>query len=272
MIFERLNKKYPSKTVFITGAASGLGECFARLFAQNNWTLHLSDIEIDKLSLLVDSLNIGKEKIFTHTLDVCNINQFKETVDQIYQSGTIDVLINNAGIAGGDLIEKHDPELWYKMIEVNLFGVFNGTRCVLPYMKNKNCGLIINIGSAAGFMNIPGASAYNASKAAVFSLSETLKYEMLETEIKISVVTPTFFKTNLIEKAQGNKASLKFVENQMKHSTTTSMKVAEYIISQAEKEKFHIIFPFDAKRNFFIKKWFPFYIDKLYLKLLKKIK
>lgn len=269
MNFGDLNNRLPKKRAFITGAASGLGASFSKLLSTNGWTLHLADIQYDELHKLKEELP-EKDLVHLYELDITDKETFAKTGQLVsQQTDGIDLVINNAGIGDGELIENYQLEAWERMININLMGTYYGVHYFLPALS-KEGGLIINIGSAAGFMNAPGMSAYNASKAAVYSFSETLYHELKSKNIHVSVVTPSFFKTNIMSNATGSQRFVDFAEKQMKYSKTNADEMAAVILSQAAAGKFQILFPKEARRNYFIKKWFPGLIEKEFQKLVKK--
>lgn len=270
MSLEKLNIKYPNKHAFITGAGSGLGAAFAKLLASNGWTLYLSDIQMASLEELKSSLD-GAKSIYTYELDVSNALNYERVMDQLKKdTNHMDVVINNAGIGDGEFFQHYKMDQWERMIRINLMGVYYGCHHFVPKMIEQSSGLIINIGSAAGFMNAPGMSAYNASKAAVYSLSETLYHELKPKGIHVSVVTPTFFKTNIMSQASGSQQFMNFAEKQMKYSTTNAEEMANVVLMQSIKGKFHIVHPKEARRAYFFKKWFPKLINKQFDKMMEK--
>ncbi|WP_299676208.1 SDR family oxidoreductase [uncultured Tenacibaculum sp.] len=270
MNLKKLNALYPNKTAFVTGAGSGLGAAFAKLLAKNNWTLHLSDINEKALESVIQNLNTN-EKVFQYSLDVSDKNQFENVVHKVYEnSETVDLVINNAGIGDGLLFKDYPIEKWEKMIEVNLMGTYYGCHFFVPRLLKQKKGVLLNVGSSAGFMNAPGMSAYSVSKAAVFSLSESLYHELKLNNIHVSVLTPTFFKTNIMENAS-SKMFKGFAEKQMKHSTTNADEVAAIALEKASEGKFQIIYPKDAKTKFFYKKWLPKLVEKQYQKMMSRL-
>lgn len=270
MVLEQLNKRYPGKTAFITGAGSGLGAAFAQLLAANQWTLLLSDVQEESLESLKASLGEAKA-VYTYGLDVSDVLNYERVMDQVKKDvQQVDLLINNAGIGDGEFFEQYKVDQWQRMIAINLMGVYYGCHHFVPGMIENASGTIVNIGSAAGFMNAPGMSAYNVSKAGVYSLSETLYHELKPKGVHVSVVTPTFFKTNIMRQAQGSQQFVNFAEKQMKHSTTNAEEMAEVVLRQAAQRKFQIIHPKEARKGFFLKKWFPGLIAKEFEKMMAK--
>ena len=117
--------------------------------------------------------------------------------------GGLDVLVNNAGVAGGGRIDVAGMDEWQWITEINLFGVVRGTRTFVPMLKEQRSGHIVNIASLAGLVHPAGMGSYNAVKAGVVAFSETTAHELAEYDIGCSVVCPSYFRTRLIENMQG---------------------------------------------------------------------
>ena len=116
--------------------------------------------------------------------------------------GGLDVLVNNAGVAGGGRIDVAGLDEWQWITEINLFGVVRGTRTFVPVFKRQRSGQIVNIASLAGLVHPAGMGSYNAVKAAVVAFSETTGHELAEHGVRCSVVCPSYFRTRLIENMQ----------------------------------------------------------------------
>ncbi|MEO9485751.1 MAG: SDR family NAD(P)-dependent oxidoreductase [Ekhidna sp.] len=266
---KELNSKYPNKTAFITGAGSGLGAAFATLLAKNGWTLHLSDINFDSLEEVKSKLT-GESAIFLYQLDVGNKLAYEKVVEELGKNTSkLDLLINNAGIGDAELFQDYKLDQWERMIRINLLGTYYGSHYFLPLIERQR-GMIVNVGSAAGFMNAPGMSAYNVAKAGVYSLAETLHHELKSKGVHVSVVTPTFFQTNIMSDASGSEKFVHFAQKQMKYSTTNAEEMAQVVLTASAKGKFHIIHPKEARRAFFFKKWFPKMLNKQFEKMIAK--
>lgn len=264
-----LNQKYPNKSAFITGAGSGLGAAFATLLAKNGWTLHLSDINFDSLEQLKPTLD-GAPEVSLYALDVGNKLDFEKVAEELQKKDAkVDLLINNAGIGDAELFKDYKLDQWELMIRINLLGTYYGCHYLLPLIESQK-GMIVNIGSAAGFMNAPGMTAYNATKAGVYSLAETLHHELKPKGVHVSVVTPTFFQTNILSDASGSQKFVNFAQKQMKYSTTNADEMAAVVLEQSAKGKFHIIHPKEARKAYFFKKWFPKMVNKKFEKMIAK--
>lgn len=265
MSIKRLNSRLPNKRAYITGAGSGLGAEFTKILQENGWTLYLSDVNSTSLEAYKDVPNI-----YTYVLDVSDKQAYQKQVEVIAsQTDGIDLLINNAGIGDGEFFEDYQIENWEKMVQINLMGTLYGTKLFLPLLKKPSSSLVINIGSMAGFMNAPAMSAYNATKAALYSLSDTLRHEFKPYNIQVSIATPTFFKTNIMSQAQGNAKLVGFAEREMSNSSASAREMAEVILSKAAGGKFLIIHPKKARQRYFLKRWFPGLVNRLFERLLK---
>lgn len=185
--------------VLITGASSGIGEACARVFAQAGAKLLLVARRQELLDSLADYLS-KEYACETHLmpLDVRNRLQIESALHHLPPSwSTVDVLINNAGLSRGlDKIHEASITDWEEMIDTNVKGLLYMTRALLPGMVSRGQGHVINIGSIAGHQTYPGGSVYCATKAAVKSISEGLKLDLLGTPIRVSSVDPGMVETD----------------------------------------------------------------------------
>ena len=188
-----------SKIAFITGASSGIGAACARKFAQGGYTLLLNARSIDKLQALKTELEtaygIDVELLPFDVRDRKAAEAALKSLPEKYQ--TIDVLVNNAGLALGVDKEYEGTEDNYDtMIETNITALLMMTRLVVPGMVNRGKGHIINIGSVAGDTAYPGGSVYCATKAAVKVLSDGLRMDLVDTPLRVTNVKPGLVETN----------------------------------------------------------------------------
>ncbi|MFL6107514.1 MAG: SDR family NAD(P)-dependent oxidoreductase, partial [Marmoricola sp.] len=139
------------------------------------------------------------------TLDVRSDQDWSDAVAWVDREwGGLDLLFNNAGVAGGGRIDVAGLEEWQWITEINLFGVVRGTRAFVPMMKRQRSGQIVNTASLAGLVHPAGMGSYNAVKAAVVAFTETTGHELAEYGIRAAVVCPSYFRTPLIENMQGS--------------------------------------------------------------------
>ena len=185
---------------FITGAASGLGRELALRYATAGYRICVADIHVERAAAVVAECEALGVEAFFYSCDVSQDQDLANAAELVGQRwGGIDVLINNAGVAGGGPFDWLSMEDWHWMMNINFNGVLRGCRAFVPMMKRQGSGHIINIASMAGLLNPPGMSNYNVAKAAVVSLSETLAPELQPFGISVTCVCPSFFKTNLGE-------------------------------------------------------------------------
>lgn len=184
---------------FITGASSGIGAACARKFAQGGYTLLLNARSIDKLQALKTELEtaygIDVELLPFDVRDRKAAETALKSLPEKYQ--TIDVLVNNAGLAlGVDKEYEGTEENYDTMIETNITALLMMTRLVVPGMVKRGKGHVINIGSVAGDAAYPGGSVYCATKAAVKVLSDGLRMDLVDTPLRVTNVKPGLVETN----------------------------------------------------------------------------
>ncbi|MBE9461653.1 SDR family oxidoreductase [Dyadobacter subterraneus] len=193
-----------SKTVLITGASSGIGKASAQYFAAKGWNVIASMRTPEKETELVDN-----NHIFVTRLDVQHPETIELAIQQgITRFGKIDVVVNNAGYGQYGVFEAVTPEQVQEQFDVNVFGVMNTIRAILPHFRERKQGMIINISSGAGRFTLPLISLYNASKFALEGFSEALSFELAALNIGVKIVEPGGTTTNFI-KVSEEKISLK---------------------------------------------------------------
>ncbi|MDD2897379.1 MAG: SDR family oxidoreductase [Desulfuromonadaceae bacterium] len=184
------------KTVFITGASAGFGAACARMFAAGGNRLILTARRIDPLQHLQEELSPHAE-IHIIPLDVCDREAVQGAIESLPERfRTIDVLLNNAGLALG-LEPAHQVSLddWDTMVDTNIKGLMYCTRCILPGMVERNRGHIINISSTAGAWPYPGGNVYGGTKAFVTQFSRNLRCDLLGTRVRVSCIQPGMAET-----------------------------------------------------------------------------
>lgn len=186
------------KTALITGAGRGIGRATAIALAKEGVNIGLVGRTMDNLERVASELSEYNVEVSAAVGDVADLESVTNAVEHIKGDlGSINILINNAGIAkfGGFL--DLTPEEWESIIQVNLMGVYNATRAVLPGMIEQKTGDIINVSSSAGQKGAPVTSAYSASKFAVLGLTESLMLEVRKHNIRVSALTPSTVATDL---------------------------------------------------------------------------
>lgn len=256
-----------ARRVLITGAASGLGKSLALRFAADGWRVAVCDLDEDRLSQTAEEIDRAGGTCMYLRADVTSepdIEQLAESVSDHW--GGLDVLVNNAGIAIAGRTDETSMEEWRRIFEVNFFGVLRTTQAMLPLIAQG--GHIINVASFAGIAAAPGLVAYNTTKAAVISFSESLRAELVDREIGVSVACPAFFKTRLMETSGApHDKTRAMVERVMERSKITADDVAEQVFASVRTRQFMLIPHVDARWYWRWKRFFP----ELYFRGLQRM-
>jgi NAD(P)-dependent dehydrogenase (short-subunit alcohol dehydrogenase family) len=179
------------KTIFITGASSGLGKAIGKLFQEKGWNVIATMRNPEKESELR-----ALENVTVLPLDVTDLDQINSTVTNILSRFEVDVVVNNAGYGLIGPLEAFSDEQINDQIQTNLFGVINVTRAFLSYFRQKKKGMFINVTSTFGLLGYPSCSIYNASKFAVDGFSEGLSHELAQFGISVKVIAPGGMQTD----------------------------------------------------------------------------
>lgn len=194
------NAKFQNKLTLITGAGSGIGRATALKLGELGAKLIICDVNRAALEetqqLLIKQSNDA-------TLEIADVSDWKamqQLADRVHtQHGTLDILINNAGVASAGRFLDTPIEDWQWLIGINLMGVVHGCKAFGEKMAAQNSGHIVNIASVAGFYAAPEMSAYSATKHAVMGLSESLRIELAENNIGVSAICPGVINTNIVK-------------------------------------------------------------------------
>lgn len=186
------------KTVFITGASSGIGKVAAEYFARKGWNVAATMRRPENAEKFLKASNIR-----LYPLDVTQPESIRTALAScIRDFGGLDVVVNNAGYGAIGVFEKATPEQIRRQFDTNVFGVMNVIREVLPHFRKQRNGTIINITSTAGLVTFPIYSVYHGTKWAVEGFSESLAYELRPFGIKVKCVEPGAIKTDFYSRSQ----------------------------------------------------------------------
>lgn len=191
-----------ARNVFITGATSGIGEAIAHAFAQNGDNLILIGRRKERLEAVQAELEtLYQATVWTYQLDVTKVDMVSDFCQKILaEVEVVDILVNNAGLALGlEKFQDYAVEDMLTMLDTNVKGLLLVTRQILPQMVERNSGHIINIGSTAGIYAYAGAAVYSATKAAVKVLSDGMRIDTVDKNIKVTTVQPGLVETNFSE-------------------------------------------------------------------------
>jgi NAD(P)-dependent dehydrogenase (short-subunit alcohol dehydrogenase family) len=218
--FEEVPVKLDRRVAIITGAAAGIGEAAARLFAKEGARLVLVDLQEDALTRLVEELETGPTIVLDIVGDVSSESVCRSVVSRtMAQFGRLDILFNNAGIVlNGNLVECTEEE-WQKTLDVNLKSMYLLCRSALPIMQNQGGGVIINMSSIAGPTGVVNRGAYSVSKAGVIGLTKSLAADFVKDGIRANCICPATVDTpslrrRIAESPDPEGARRAFVERQ----------------------------------------------------------
>lgn len=206
-----------TQTVLITGCSSGFGKLAAQTFADKGWNVVATMRRPEAETELVETDNLVLARL--DVTDPASIASVVAMAEERF--GGVDVLVNNAGYGAHALFEEATNDSIRAMFETNVFGPMNTMRAVMPAMRKRGDGTIINVSSMAGLMPVPGNSVYTASKHAVNGLSEAMSLECAPLGIKVRIVEPgafptTSFMANLDTKSRGGDAQLDAYEAKLR--------------------------------------------------------
>lgn len=201
------------KSIFVTGAASGIGAETARHFAKKGWFVGLFDIDAAGLDARV--AEIGPDNCVSQTLDVRSRDDWTRALEAFSAAtdGQMTVLFNNAGIGRHGWFEDVDAEDADAIIDINVKGVINGVYAALPLLKATTGARIVNVASTAGFIGSPQLAVYSASKFAVRGFTEALDVELSPLGIRVTSLAPWFVDTPILDMGQSADANHKMSDS-----------------------------------------------------------
>ncbi|CAM3592092.1 SDR family NAD(P)-dependent oxidoreductase [Smaragdicoccus niigatensis] len=188
--------------VAITGGGRGIGRAIAERLAADGMRVAIGDVDVASARTAATEI----EGAVGHHVDVSDAASFERFIDEVEASlGPIDILVNNAGIMPIGPFLEHDVALAQRAVNINLHGPLNGMRAVLPRMKARGGGHIVNVASTAGVRGVPGGVVYSATKFAVVGMSEAVRQEFAADNVTVTTVLPSFTNTELIAGTKGLK-------------------------------------------------------------------
>jgi 3-oxoacyl-[acyl-carrier protein] reductase len=186
------------RTAIVTGAATGIGQAIARRLADAGATVAVVDLNLPGAQKSAAALPNGAFAVQADVADAASVGKAVDTILQ--QTGQIDVLVNNAGIAGpAAYIWDQTDEDWQRNIAINLTGVFNFCRAVIPHMRKRSYGRIVNVASIAGKEGNPRMVPYSATKAGVIGLTKSLGKEVATEGICVNAISPAVVQTQILD-------------------------------------------------------------------------
>jgi NAD(P)-dependent dehydrogenase (short-subunit alcohol dehydrogenase family) len=186
------------QTAVVTGGGQGLGFAMAKRLIASGAKVSLWDMNGDVLATAKEALGEAASSIQVDITDLPGLEAAHARVEA--EVGPVSILVNSAGIAGNNVpLVDYDPEEWRRVVEINLNGTFYVNKVVIPSMKARNYGRIVNISSVAGKEGNPNLSAYSAAKAGVIGLTKSLGKELAKYDIAVNAITPATAKTRILD-------------------------------------------------------------------------
>lgn len=259
-IFGSTKRSHDAAAV-ITGAGSGIGAAFAAELGRRGGRVVCSDINAAAASNTADAITAAGGQAIALTCDVSRLEDVELLAkeSQSWFGGPPTVVINNAGVgAGGQAIGEADLDDWNWVLNINLWGPIHGCHVFAPILRDagRSAG-IINVASAAAFGAAPGMAAYNVSKAGVLSLSETLSAELSGTGVNVTVLCPTFVKTNIVEAGRISDKSTQLADRLMRWTGFSPERVARTCLDTLDRGGLYCLPQPDARIGWGIKRFTP---------------
>lgn len=259
---------FSNKVVIVTGGSDGIGKALVESLLHQGAKVATCARNFDKLYQL-GKMYAGKA-LFTSAVDVSNENECKLFIEEVVKTyGTIDILINNAGISMRALFKDVALDTMRKVMDINFWGTVYCTRYALPYIL-KQKGIIVAVSSIAGYRGLPGRAGYSASKFAMNGFMEALRTEMLESGVHVMWVCPGFTASNIRNAALTKDGSAQGSSPLDEDSLMTAEECAKQILNAIEKKKRTLIFSSEDKRTVLFNKWIPSLTDKFVRKFFFK--
>lgn len=244
----------------ITGAGSGIGRAFALELGRRGGQVVCSDIDVAAAQRTTDIIEDRGGRALAVRCDVSQLDEVQRLADeaQTWFGAPPTLVINNAGVgAGGHSIGRAPIDDWHWTLGINLWGPIHGCHVFAPLLREANRGGIINVASAASFGAAPGMAAYNVSKAGVLSLSETLAAELAGTKVAVTVVCPTFVKTNILDNGRITQESTNAARTLMQRTGISPGRVARLALQANDRGRLYAIPQIEAKVGWQIKRTAP---------------
>jgi len=256
---------FKNKRVWVTGASSGIGEALALAFAEQGANLILSsrnELEINRVGAAC--ANAGATSVLVQALDLEKHDTIPSIVETVLKKvGKVDVLVNNGGISQRALAKETSLEVDKKLMAVNYFGTVALTKALLPHMLMHQLGHIVTITSLTGKFGSPYRSSYAASKHALHGFFDSLRAELYDAHIKVTLICPGFVRTNVSKNAlKGDGAAL----GTMDEATEKGMapeRLAYKILQAIEQGMEEAYFGGKEVLGVYLKRFFPLYFSKI---------
>lgn len=257
------NRRY----AVVTGSAGSLGRAFAVRLAERGYRLALVDVNEAENAETLRRVEIAGGSGTVETFDVASAEAWQALYDRLLRDWPrVDLLVNNAGVAGSGEVGVYSLADWQWLLDINLKSVIIGCHTFAERLKTNPGGAhVINIASFAAFACLPNMAAYNVAKAGVLALSETLRVEWHQYRVGFTVVCPSFFKSGLLDGARLNTESQReYTERAMTDADFTADDVAQAALRAMSRGTLYVVMPLGAKIYWWLKRFVPnFFMGKI---------
>ena len=259
-----MKRLFKDKVVIVTGASSGIGEAIAREFALKGSKVMLAARSESKLSVIVKDINDSGGKASFLKTDVSIESECKNLIDKtIERYGTIDIMVNNAGLSMRATFIDVDLKVLHRLMDVNFWGTVYCTKYALPYLI-QNRGSLIGVSSVAGFHGLPGRTGYSASKFAIHGFLETIRIENLKKGLHVMIIAPGFTSTEIRRHALVADGSEQGESPRVEQDLMSPKYVAKWVLKGIRKKKRNKLLTWDGKLTALFQRILPTVVDWAY--------
>jgi len=260
-VFGSSPKRSHGAAAVITGAGSGIGAAFATELARRGGRIVCSDVDEGSSRATADAIVAAGGQATSVRCDVSRLDDVRQLAEvaRSWHGGPPTLVVNNAGVgAGGAAVGDIEMDDWKWVLGINLWGPIHGCQVFTPILREagRPAG-IVNVGSAAAFGAAPGMAAYNVSKAGVLSLSETLAAELSGTGINVTVLCPTFVKTNIVQAGRISAQSTQLADKLMRWTGFSPERVVRACLDTNDRGGLYCMPQPDARIGWGIKRFTP---------------
>lgn len=256
------------KTVWITGASSGIGEALAYVCASEGAKLVLSARREKEMERVAENCRTDKKNILILPLDLEHTKHVDEKVKTVVEKfGKIDVLINNSGMGHRTKVVNTSTEIDRRVMEVNFFGTINLTKAVTRQMQEQRSGKIVVISSIMGKYGMPLYATYSASKHALYGYFESLRQEVFKDNVKVLIVSPGFINTDVSTKLLKEDGSEYGIKSDAQEKGMKAIDCAKGIVNAIKSNRDHKFVGGYEIFSVYVKQYFP----RMFYKLMRKM-
>ena len=248
------------RTAIVTGAASGLGRALCERLARDGFLIAICDIDLTGAAETLRNVEAAGGSGRVEPLDVADPAAWEALRERLeHDWPQLDLLVNNAGVVVSGDVGRCSLNDWRWIVDVNLWGVIHGCHVCVDWLKRNPRGShVINTSSLAAIGSFPGMAAYNVTKAAVVSFSETLHAELRRHRVGVTVLCPSFFPTALLDNGRfASAAEQRIARAEFTRTKLTAEKVADAAVRAMARKQFYVVLPAKARVLWWIKRLSP---------------